>query len=174
MLEITKANITEISDVITHYKTVIEQIKDYDFTPGWEFGIHPTEEHIKKAIESGELYIVRIDSEIAGSLIIDNNSLEANDKIDWTYDLTDEETYFIHLVAVNQDYRNRGIAKRMLSYADELAKRNSIKSIRLCLNKTNSNIEGLYLKAGFEYMGTVDVYIQKRGNITFKLYEKIV
>lgn len=174
MLEITKASIDDTDEVIQHYITVINQIKNYDYTPGWTYGIHPTKEHIVNAIKTGELYIGKLNSKIVASLIIDKNPLEANDKVQWTEKFDEDEIYFIHLVAVNQNYKNKGLAQQMLNYAFNLAKDNLIKSIRLSLNVTNLAIENLYLKTGFKCMGTVEVFIQRRGNIIFNLYEKII
>lgn len=174
LLKISKANINDIDDVITHYKTVINQIQHNQYNPSWKFGIHPTKESIEKAVKKGELYIGKLNSKVVASLILDQNPLEANDKINWTQEFDPSEIYFIHLVAVNQDYKNRGLAKEMLNYTFDLAKSNSIKSIRLSLNINNLIIETLYLKTGFKCMGTETVFIENRGNITFNLYEKII
>ena len=174
MLKITKANIYEINDVIQHYKTIINQIKDYSYSPGWKYGIYPTDEHITNAIKKGELYVGKLDSKIVASLIINKNPVEANEKIIWTQKLNVHEIYYIHLVAVNQNYKKRGLAKQMLYHSFNLAKNNLIKSIRLSLNVKNITIENLYLKTGFKLKGTEKVFIKKRGYITFNFYEKIV
>lgn len=174
MLNISKARTSETNEVIQHYKTVINQIQNNKHTPGWIFGIHPTEEHIKNAIKNQELIIGKVESKIVASLILDKNPLEANDKIQWSQNHKKEEISFIHLVAVNQEYKNMGFAKQMLNHTFKLAKNNKIKSIRLSLNIKNLIIENLYLKTGFNCMGTEEVFIEKRGNITFNLYEKII
>lgn len=174
MLKISKANIEDTQEIITHYQTVINQIQNYKYNPGWKFGVHPTKEHLEESIKNGELIIGKINSKIVASLILDKNPLEANDKVQWTQNLDEDEINFIHLVAVNQDYKNKGIAKQMLNHTFSLAKDNQIKSIRLSLNVSNLVIENLYIKTGFKHMGTEEVFIEKRGDITFNLYEKIL
>lgn len=174
MLNITKANIDDIDEIVKHYKTVINQIENYKYSPEWKFGIHPTKEQIVNSIKSQELLIGKLDSKVVASLVLDKNPLEANDKIKWSQNLKDDEVGFIHLVAVNQDHKGQGFAKQLLNHAFELAKDNSIKSIRLSLNVKNLIVEKLYLKTGFKCMGTEEVFIEKRGNITFNLYEKLL
>lgn len=174
MLNITKAREDELNDIITHYKTVIEQIKDYDYTPGWIFGKYPKKEHLQKPIEKGNLYVGKIDSKIVSSIVIDQNENDGYDKLNWSNEFNADEIYYIHLVAVNQDYKNRRIAKTMLDYAFDMAKENSIKSIRLSLNLKNINIEPLYLKNGFEYVDSFEIFIEDRGMVNFNVYEKII
>lgn len=62
----------------------------------------------------------------------------------------------------------------MLNYAFDLAKENSIKSIRLSIHMNNLGIEPVYTKLGFQYVDSIEVNNKYRGLISFKVYEKIL
>ena len=62
----------------------------------------------------------------------------------------------------------------MLNYAFDLAKENSIKSIRLSIHMNNRGIEPVYTKLGFKYVDSIEVNNKYRGLISFKVYEKIL
>lgn len=173
-LKIRNADIADKEKVINLYKLVIDQIKDNRYNPEWIFGKYPKEENIVKPLEANEVIVGEINSEIVSAMVVNHNTNEGYDEVKWNVITSDDNIYFIHLVAVNQNFTNRGIAKQMLNYVFNMARDESIKSIRLSLNINNSNIENLYLKQGFEYVDTITVLIEDRGFKTFKLFEKII
>ena len=173
MITIRKAIDKDIENVLKLYNEVIDQIRENESNPNWEHGIYPRKEDICDAINYEEMYIGEINGEIASAIVI-NNKFNEDLNIKWKIDVTDEFVYYIHLVAVNQKYKNQGFAKKMLSYAFDLAKENSIKSIRLSIHINNLAIEPLYTKFGFEYIDTIEVNHKYRGQLTFKVYEKLL
>ncbi len=173
MLQIRKAEKKDKQEVIELYKIVIEQIKDYTSNPEWIYGKYPKKEHIVNAIESGELYVGMIDNKIVSSIVINNKANEGYENIKWKINTTYDNIYVIHLVVVNQDYKKQGFATEMLKYAFDLAEKNSIKSIRLSLNTNNLAIEKIYTTYDFNYVDSMKVFIEDRGIISFKVYEKI-
>ncbi|RAP48671.1 MAG: hypothetical protein BZ135_00390 [Methanosphaera sp. rholeuAM6] len=174
MLKIRKANIEDKMKVINLYKLVIEQIKDNEYNPEWIYGIYPKEKNITEPLEVNEVIVGEIDSEIVSAMVVNHISNEGYDTVEWNVDTSDDNVFFVHLVAVNQNFRNRGIAKEMLRYVFNMAENESVKSIRLSLNVNNLGIENLYLKQGFEYVDSITVFIKDRGLKTFNVYEKII
>lgn len=174
MLAIRKASSDDIHIVLNLYKKLIDEVKNQEYTPEWEYGVYPKEESLIKSIEANELYVGEIDSEIVSSIVIDHNPNKDYENIKWKLDVKNEEVYYIHLVAVNQDYKKKGIAKQMLSHAFKQAKKNSIKSIRLSVVKNNLPAENLYKKFDFELRNSIEVYDEDRGLKFFKVLEKII
>lgn len=171
---IRKATEEDTENVLNHYRTVINQIRNNEYNPGWEHDIYPLKEDITQAINSDELYIGIKDGKIASSIIINNTKYDGYENLNWNVEAKDNEIYYIHLVAVNQDYKKQGLAKNMLNYAFDLAKKNSIKSIRLSIHMNNIAIEPVYTKLGFEYIDTINVNHKLRGPLQFKVYEKTI
>ena len=174
MITIKKASGKDIENVLKLYSEVIDQIRDNESNPGWEHDIYPRKEDICEVINAEELYVGVKDNEIASAIVINNKSNDGYENVKWNIDADDEEIYYIHLVAVNQKYKKQGFAKKMLKYALDLAKENSIKSIRLRIHMNNLGIEPLYTKCGFQYVDTIYVVHKYRGPLSFKVNEKIM
>ncbi len=174
MVNIRKATPDDIESVISLFKELIDEIKNHEYTPEWEYGIYPTDDDIIKPIESGELYVGEIESEIVSTIVIDHKPNEGYNNIKWNINTTDENIFYVHLVAVKQSYCNKGIAKEMLNYVFDKAKKQSIKSIRLNVVKNNLPAENLYKKLSFEYIDSIEIFIKNRGLKFFKVFEKII
>ena len=172
MFKIRRAMMDDVEDVLNHYKIVISQIKNNKNNPGWNYGIYPKEEKLITSIETGNMYIGIIDSKIVSSIVIDHNPISNHESINWLVDCDD--AYYIHLVAVNQDYKKRGLAGVMLEYAFELCRLDGVRSIRLSINKKNIQIEKVYLRHGFINVDQIEVDDDKRGLLNFEIYEKII
>lgn len=174
MLTIRKAENKDTTEVIELYKKLIDQIKDYKSNPNWKKDIHPSKRYLIESISSGDLYVGVLDSKIVSSIVINHIAGKEFDNVNWNIDIDNKEAYYVHLVAVDQEYSRRGIAKKMLKFSFKLAKDNNVKSIRLSLNRNNLAIEGLYTKLNFVLVETVQTYVENRGTITFNIYEKLI
>ena len=173
MFEIRKSNMNDVDMIIKHYKEVIIQIKNNKYNPNWEYGVYPKEENIINSIKSGDLYIGLINSQIVSSIVIDHTPIQKYDTINWRINASDDEAYYIHLVAVNQDYKHQGIANKMLKYAFNKCIKENIKTVRLCINKNNISIEKLYLNNGFSNVDSIEVNDEDRGLLFFEVYDKL-
>jgi RimJ/RimL family protein N-acetyltransferase len=67
-------------------------------------------------------------------------------------------------ISVDQEYRNRGIGRKMMEYLLDWAKNNKeIKRIELLVFETNENAIELYTKMGFEIEGRKRKAVYKDG-----------
>ena len=64
-----------------------------------------------------------------------------------------DKLYLIEDVFVDPNYRNKGIATRLLNYAIALAKEKKRKKVSLNVNITNTNAINLYKNCGFKEIG---------------------
>lgn len=174
MITVRKATNSDITNVLNLYSEVIDQIRDNESNPNWEHGIYPKKENILEAIESEELYVGIKDKKIASAIVINSKASACFENIKWNVDSKEDDVYYIHLVAVNQKYKKQGFAKKMLNFAFNLAKENSVKSMRLSIHSNNMAIEPLYTKLGFEYVDSIEVNDVDRGLLFFKVYEKVI
>jgi GNAT superfamily N-acetyltransferase len=172
LLEIRKAIDKDIDDVLNLYHIVIEQILNNESNPEWKRGIYPKDDSIINSILSGDLYVGVYSSEIVSAIVINDIANQDYEDIKWRCNC--DNALYIHLVAVNQNYKKKGFAKEMLKYSFNLARNISVKSIRLNLHRKNLAIEPLYTKAGFELVDTIMVDDEDRGLINFNVYEKVL
>lgn len=174
MLKIRKASINDADAVTKLYEELIDAIKDNEYTPQWEYGVYPKDENIITAIEDEELYVGEIDSEIVSSIVINHKPSKGYEQVKWKIDDEYDNIYVVHLVAVKHGHGKKGIAKKMLNYVFDLAKENSIKSVRLSIMENNLPAEKVYKKLDFEYIDTITIKADERGIKTFNLYEKLI
>ena len=82
-----------------------------------------------------------------------------SDKIVGTSWLTvDGRRTYIHHFGIHTDFQGKGLSKILLNESLQLAKIYGMQ-IKLEVHKDNEKALGLYLKAGFTYLGDYQVYI---------------
>ena len=74
---------------------------------------------------------MRQNDQIVGSIVINHVQEENYQLAAWKIDAQDHEVYVIHTLAVHPQFKGLKIAQKLLEYADELAKNNGVKTIRL-------------------------------------------
>ena len=114
-----------------------------------------TYEEIKDIID--EFYLNIIDGSIAGVMYIHIGIDNDYKAIDGSWLNKDDEYMVIHRVATHSDFYKRGVAKELISYALEEAKKQKIKSVRidthpdnLPMQKTIANFN--FVKCGIIYI----------------------
>jgi ribosomal protein S18 acetylase RimI-like enzyme len=157
------------------------------------FGIIRSE--IAKNIGTGRYYNAKIDDRIVGIIeIVSRENIESHIKEFHNYfkylgfhravkafiltaieiPKLDNRTIYIDNVAVDPTNRRQGIAKKMLSFAEDFSKRNGKNALKLWVAAGNKNAYRLYKKFGFtelvrrssgiaeRYMGYRDwIYMKK-------------
>ncbi|MFQ7173542.1 MAG: GNAT family N-acetyltransferase [Thomasclavelia ramosa] len=112
--------------------------------------------------------------EIVGSIVINHVQEENYQLAAWKIDAQDHEVYVIHTLAVHPQFKGLKIAQKLLEYADELAKNNGVKTIRLDVRKGNVPAIKLYERCGYTYVGAINLDFRGSDLGLFELYEKII
>jgi len=135
----------------------------------WDFS-YPNKEIIEKDIDTKSSLILRIESQIAAVVSINQEQDEQYKNVNW--EAEEDEIWVIHRLAVNPIFQNRGIATKLCSYIEELVKLNGGKAIRLDAYSDNPFSNKMYLKLGYKAMKE---YLYFHGNeVPFNAYEKIL
>lgn len=146
---IRKATIADIELIEDTYKEhFIYETENEAFTVFKE-GVYPTLKDAEKAINSGTLYVYEENNNIAGSIIADKVQPEEYSGIAWGQNLESKDVMVIHLLLVRPSMAGNGIASSLISYAAELARKDSCKALRLDTGAQNVPAITLYKKLGF-------------------------
>ncbi|MCH5349731.1 MAG: GNAT family N-acetyltransferase [Oscillospiraceae bacterium] len=174
MLHIRIACMDDFDNVREFYYTVIDGLKDAEYSPDWKKDIYPTQEYLAESIRKGELYVGETDGKIVSCMVVNHEYNEGFGKINWSVDARDGELYVVHILGVLSEYSGRGIATQMVQRVIETARENGIKTIRLDVLDGNLPAEKTYVKSGFKYVDTIDMFYENEGWLKSRMFEYII
>jgi ribosomal protein S18 acetylase RimI-like enzyme len=101
----------------------------------------PVREEIRELVNSGELYLVLRQNEVAGVFKLNEKDHHWAD---------DGSALYVHAFAVNRKFKGLGIGQAMLNWAADEGRRRGKQFMRLdCMNE-NARLKQVYLDAGME------------------------
>lgn len=131
---------------------------------------YPSYEVFEKDIELDQLWVLKEGEAIIGSIVISDIMDEEYKAIEWLTPNT--KNVYIHRLAVHPDYQGKGLAQKLMSFAESYAKENDFVSVRLDTFSVNKRNNVFYQKRGYKKLG--DVYFPKQSEHPFHCYELIV
>lgn len=115
-----------------------------------------TKEKLLKDGKEDEFYVLKVDDEVAGAMI-----LKWNDPFFWP-DIKQGQSGFIHKLSVRRKYSGTGISEKMIEHAAEECRKRNIDFLRLDCAGDRKELCSFYEKIGFKQvrrkmMGLFDV-----------------
>lgn len=142
--------------------------------PGWIKGVYPIRENARKGIECNNLFVLRYNNQIAGSIILNHEPEKGYDGVEWQFDGGYDDIYIVHTLVVHPAFFKMGIGRKLMDFTERFGVRNGIKSIRLDVYEKNIPAIRLYESCGYHYIETVDLGLGNYGLDSFRLYEKLL
>ena len=173
-MEIVKGTVNDIEELEHLYNDLNDYLALHTNYPGWIKGIYPVKETAVLGIEEKNLYVIRTEKGIAGSVIINNIPESGYANVDWGIDLDYKNIHVIHTLTVHPEYLKKGIGKKLMEFIVKYSEELQIKAIRLDVFEKNMPAISLYKKYGFQYIDTVDLGYGKYGLDRFELYQKLL
>lgn len=136
--------------------------------------MYPTDEFLTESLESGELYVGFLDGRLVTCMIVNHKYNDGYNEVEWSIDAADNELVVIHALSVDPDFTNRGIAKEMVRFAIDVAKKNGLKTIRLDVLGGNIPAEKAYTKMGFKNLKTLSMFYEDAGWTDYMAFELIL
>ena len=131
---------------------------------------YPSREIFKEDIENKSLYVSKINQEVVGCIMFSSFKDDVYKTVNWI--TQDEYSLYIHRLAVHPIFQKRGIARKMMDFAEDFAKSNNYISIRLDTFSQNPRNNKFYKSRGYNKLD--DVYFPKQSEFPFHCYEKLV
>jgi ribosomal protein S18 acetylase RimI-like enzyme len=171
---IKKGAINDIDELESLYNNLNDYLQSSTNYPGWAKGIYPIRETAIGGIENDNLFVLKMNNEIAGSLIQSHEPEAAYSEVLWGIEADYKDIIVIHTFVVNPKYFKLGIGKRLMDFAKAYSIEQGMKTIRLDVSIHNIPAINLYEKCGYKYVGTVDLGLNIPELIWFKLYELVL
>ncbi|WP_431107985.1 GNAT family N-acetyltransferase [Winogradskyella poriferorum] len=141
-----------------------------------ECGIFQWNEHypnrlaFENDVARNELFVLEVDNEIKGCIVISTLMDEEYQPINWL--TKNENNVYIHRLAVHPKIQGKGYAQQLMSFAENYAIENNYSSIRLDTFSQNKRNQKFYELRGYERLG--DIYFPKQSEFPFHCYELIL
>ncbi len=130
---------------------------------------YPSREAFEKDIERGELFVFE-DRSINAVIALCTNMHPAYKDITWL--TPDTKNMYVHRLAVHPDFQCRGIARKLMDFAEEKAKDNGFVSVRLDTFSKNARNQKFYENRGYTRLG--EVYFPEQSDHPFYCYELVL
>ena len=131
---------------------------------------YPSKEIFREDIKNNDLFVAWINSEIVGCIMLSSYKDDVYKNVKWISE--DSNNLYIHRLAVHPSFQKKGIARRMMDYAEAYAKSKNHISVRLDTFSKNHRNNKFYKLRG--YIKLDDVFFPNQSEFPFHCYEKLI
>jgi ribosomal protein S18 acetylase RimI-like enzyme len=131
---------------------------------------YPNKAAFENDIKRNELYVLEIDDELKGTIVISSLMDEEYRPVKWL--TKNENNIYIHRLAIHPDYQRKGYAQQLMDFAEWYAIENNYSSIRLDTFSQNKRNQKFYELRGYKRLG--DIYFPKQSEYPFHCYELVL
>ena len=139
-------------------------------------GIFQWNEHYPSATtfindtKRNELYVLDINSEVKGTIVISKLMDEEYKPIKWLTKNTNN--IYIHRLAIHPELQGKGYAQHLMAFAEQFAIDNRYSSIRLDTFSQNKRNQKFYELRGYKRLG--NIHFPKQSEFPFHCYELVL
>lgn len=163
---IRKANMNDLEKIMKIIKATVEEMKDYNNTQ-WDEN-YPSDKDFVSDIKKQDLYVDEIDGDVAGFICLNYEEPEEYVDLNWS---SNKKAMVIHRMAVNPSFRKKGIASKLVDFAEKLAEENSVSYLKSDTYSINSKMNTFLTKCGFIKIGEMSFLGKEK---SFYCYDKIL
>jgi ribosomal protein S18 acetylase RimI-like enzyme len=164
LVRIRKANMREL-DVLHNVVRDATRHMDEQEIPQWD-EIYPSREILEKDIEREEIYVIEVDGRVAGLIVMNEDQSPEYVAMAWAFA---GRALVIHRLTIAPAHQRRGLASRLMDFAEEFATTQGYDCIRLDAFTRNPAAFNLYESRGYRNAGIVRF---RKGE--FFCYEKAI
>ena len=164
---IRKAKLPEIEKLLIITRSCAAKMTSEGIQQWNDF--YTNKEVFQKDMQRGELFVLISDAVPIGCITISSEKDIEYNNVDWL--TKDDRHYYIHRLAVAPEFQKLGYAKKLMDFAEDLAKNNNINSIRLDTFSKNRRNQKFYEARGYKRLGTI--FFPKQSEYPFYCYEKL-
>ena len=164
-ININKVASTEIDSVMVLVKGAIGKM-EREGIHQWD-EIYPTKQRFLADIAVNSLFTARAENIIAGVIVL--NEIQSPEYASITWADSNGKPLIVHRLCVSPVFQGRGLAKKLMFFAEKYARAKNNSSIRLDAFVHNNISVGLYNSLGYRRRGSVKF---RKGD--FYCFEKIL
>lgn len=160
-LKIEKGNLSNIDEIFQLYQDAKEELDKHGIFQ-WTKN-YPTRSIVEADLRNKVLFVLKNNEEIIGAITISEDQEAEYKNINWKFNET--KVLVIHRLVIAPQFQRNGYAKKLMDFAENLAKENNYTSIKLDAYSKNENVVRFYEKRKYCIRG--EIYFPER---TFPFY----
>ncbi|MBN2480563.1 MAG: GNAT family N-acetyltransferase [Bacteroidales bacterium] len=166
-MEILQANDKDLIEILYLLKVCIADMNKKGLKH-WN-SAYPDAESIKNDLAKGVIYVLKDKGVCKGMVTLNDTEPEEYRQIKWSDDLS--RPLYLHRMAIHPKWQGLGLARELIDFADEFARRNGYNCIRLDVFSPSDRARQLYEKQDFRQAGTFHASYQR---VPYVCYEKLL
>jgi ribosomal protein S18 acetylase RimI-like enzyme len=131
---------------------------------------YPSAQAFETDIDRDELFVLKVDNQIIGTLVCSIFMDKEYESIDWL--TPNGENLYIHRLAVHPEHQMQGHARTLMEYAEAFAKAQHLTSVRLDTFSQNQRNQRFYEARGYSKLGAI--YFPNQSDHPFYCYELVL
>lgn len=160
----TSDNILEIMYLLQHC------IEDFNKNSIYQWNVaYPDYFRLLHEVENGSLFIIKQKGVCIGTITLSEEQDPVFEKVEWKNN--NDKFIVIQRIAVFPTWQKMGVGKKLIEFAEQYARENNYKSVRLDVASSSEALFKLYESIGFKFTGEVHYPKQKE---PFKCLEKVI
>lgn len=164
----------QFPEVQEFYWQLIDELDGARYRPAWEKGVYPSDDFLLESLKCGNLIVLKQDDQYAAAMILNHETNEGYAGTQWGIQAEANQITVIHALGVLPALHGRGLAKQMVDFAIQNARKDHMKAIRLDVLDGNLPAMKLYESMGFSYRRTARMFYEDTGWTNFHLFELIL
>ena len=168
MIKIELAEINDLNDIMKMINNCANDLISKNIFQWNEK--YPSRNIFLSDIEKKNLFILKNNSGIIGCIALSHEKDIEYTDVKWL--TKDYKNLYLHRLAVDPKFQKKGIGKLLMDFAEDFARDNKFKSVRLDTFSKNERNNRFYRSR--KYTKLDDVYFPNQSEFPFHCYEKIL
>jgi len=165
---IIKPEISDLEHMMDMFRRCTDHLNELGIDQWNEH--YPTTELIRTDIALGKIYAYREDGRILGLITLGETQPEEYHQIQWSAKEA-VSVLTIYRLAVDPQWQGRGIARKLIAFAEQVARSKTFSCIRMDCYTKNRRAYELYCFLNYELRGTVTF---PHTHVPFYCLEKVI
>lgn len=132
--------------------------------------LYPSKETFEEDLKRKELFVFKLDTKPIGCIVISTFMDDEYKEVNWL--TPNENNVYIHRLAVHPEQQGKGIARKLMAFAEEKSRLEKRTSVRLDTFSQNLRNQKFYEQRGYQRLGAI--YIPQQSEFPFYCYELIL
>ncbi len=158
---IRKGTLADLDGCAQVYEAHLDYEAAHTNFTNWQKGLYPTRSTAEKALTAGTLYVYEEHGEIVGCANLNHIQPAEYTKIPWSFPAEGDEVFVIHTLVFLPTHTHGGRGRQFVAFAENLAKEQGCKVIRLDTYEGNEPAKAFYPKLNYRYAGLTEFFFEQ-------------